>query len=91
MDPAKIAQIVAAEMDKRLELYAKRAWYRGEVTAVNGSRVDVKIEGQTTAMPNLLCINSYSPIIGDIVLIANIGTTGSNFVVMGMLDVEEES
>lgn len=87
MNPAKIAEIVAAEMDKRLELYAKRAWYRGEVSAVDGQRADVKIEGQTEAMPNLLCLSSYTPVVDDIVLIANIGTTGSNFVVMGKLDI----
>lgn len=87
MDPKLLAQMIAEEIDKRLETYAKRAWYRGVVTAATGQRCSVEIEGQDNAMPNLLAIKSYTPVIGHQVLIANIGTTGSNFIVMGRLDL----
>lgn len=88
MNPDKIAEIVGREIQKRLDLFAKRAWYRGVVTSTNGQRADVKIEGSDEAMPNLLCIDSYTPTQGDEVLIANIGTTGANFIVMGSLTIE---
>lgn len=91
MDPAAIAQLIKQEIDKRFGDLANRTFYRGEITAVEGVKADVKIEGSSAALPNVLCIASYTPAVGEKVLVLNIGTTGTNFLIIGKIDQDSNS
>lgn len=88
MNPQQIAALVKSEINKAVSNLATRSIYRAEVVAVAGNRCNVIMEHATGVHPNLLCMSGYQPMVGDQVLILNIGLSGSNFVVIGRTNVE---
>lgn len=93
MNPQQIAAIVKTEIAKAMNSVADRTFYRGIVTVIsaNGRRVNVQIEGATTATPNILCMSGYQPNVGDQVIIISIGTSGANFLCIGRTNIEGTS
>ena len=83
MNPQQVAQLVKSEINKAISGLANRSVYRAEVVAVAGSRVNVIMEHASGVHPNILCMSGYQPMVGDQVLILNIGLSGSNFICIG--------
>ena len=83
MNPQQIAALVKTEINKAVGNLANRSVYRAQVVAVAGSRVNVIMEHAAGVHPNILCMSGYQPVVGDQVLILNIGLSGSNFIVIG--------
>lgn len=88
MNPQQVAQLVKSEINKAISGLANRSVYRAEVVAVAGSRVNVIMEHAAGVHPNILCMSGYQPVVGDQVLILNIGLSGSNFIVIGRTNPE---
>lgn len=85
-DAKLMAQIIGQFIDDRNERIINRTFKRGIVSAVDGTRADVKVDGSDVATKNVLCLASYAPFIGDKVLLLSIGDTGANLVVLGVLE-----
>lgn len=84
----ELAQIINSRVSKAVEALNQNTFKRGVVSAVSADLryVDVKIEGNTTALPNIICIETYRPRLDDRVLLLSIGSTGTNYVCLGALD-----
>lgn len=88
MNPREIAAIIDSRIEKQLERVYNKQYLRGIVDSVVGQKADVFIEGSTTAHPNIACIGSYRPAVGDKVLLLSIGTSGANYVILGCIDFD---
>ncbi len=86
MNPRQIAQLVGDEITKRLLRLDTKTFQRGIVSATAGNRATVAIEGAAGTIPNILCMTGYSPKIDDKVLVLSIGSSRSNFLIVGRLD-----
>lgn len=91
MNPQQIAAIVQSEINKAVTKLATKTFHRAIVVAVSGNKCNVNMEGSTQVHPNILCMSGYQPVVGDQVLIVNIGLTGANFLCIGRTNTEGTS
>jgi hypothetical protein len=82
MDPKKIAEIINQSVKDASYEIANKTFYRAIVTAIKGTLVQVTVEGGSGDIPNVPCMYSYKPAVGDKVLMLSIGLTGTNFLVI---------
>lgn len=86
MNPKEIARIIDDRIvDQLNKLYTKQ-YQRGVVSAVAGNLASVKLEGNLTAYPAILCLSPYVPKVNDKVLVLSIGSSGANLLVIGKID-----
>lgn len=87
----------AKEIADIIEAYVKnnegnQSMRRGVISVVrSGNKADVKIEGNPVAAKSILCLGSYSPVVGEKVLVASIGGTGANLLILGGIGGETGS
>lgn len=86
MNANDIADIIEQQIAKATDRLAERTYKRGIISAVSGRKADVKIEGNTVATKGVICLGSYSPVVGHKVLVLSIGRTGANLVIMGSIN-----
>lgn len=86
MEPDKIAALINEQVIKAVSAVANKTFYRGVISAIKGRTVDVFIEGNTTAIPNIACLDGYNPAVGHKVLVLSIGLSGTNFLVVDKID-----
>lgn len=85
-DANEIAKIIKNEVNNAVKELSQKTFYRGVVDAVVDNIADIFIEGSADATPSITCIGSYNPIVGDVVMVVSIGTTGANFLCLGKID-----
>lgn len=86
IDPTELAQIIQDMVGNATTEVSDRTFKRGVVTAVDSNGyADVEVEGSATATQHLSSMASYSPTVGDKVLLLSIGTSGMNLLLLGKL------
>lgn len=88
MNPQQIARIVQNEINKGLSNVNEKTFYRGIVTAASGNKANVRLEGASNPVMNIICLEGYTPTAGDQVIVVSIGRSGSNYFVLGKTDLD---
>lgn len=85
LDPNALADIIERMVKKATDGVVNRTYKRGVIASVAGQVVSVNIEGNAVATSGVICLSHYVPAVGHKVLIASIGDTGANLVVIGRI------
>lgn len=82
----ELANLIFNQVQKSTEKVSDRTFKRGVIVEVNANGTsDVEVEGSPVATENILSLASYSPKVGDKVLLLSIGNTGTNLLILGAL------
>jgi len=90
MNASQIAELIKREIDRRFDQIDTKTYYRGVITAVSSNKASVQIEGLATPFPDILSLGNYRPKVGDRVLVLSIGKTGTNFVILGPINLTQD-
>jgi hypothetical protein len=81
----EIANIIDNLITQANDKSINKTFRRGIVESVSGVYVNVYIEGSKTPTRNIIKLNSFSPAVGQKVLVLSIGDTGSNLLCIGSM------
>lgn len=81
----------AAEMADIIQAFVGQSskgstFRRGIIQSVSGRRANVRIDGNSVATQSVLCLGSYTPVVGHKVLLVSIGDTGANLIILGSIN-----
>lgn len=85
-DAQLLAQMVSQFVRRETDKTQNRMFKRGVIDSVVGQKADVFIDGATVTTQSVLCIDSYTPQVGDKVLIISIGSSGANLIIIGSIN-----
>lgn len=85
IDANKVADSIERMIKKSNDNTVSRMYKRGVVATINGQYADVYIEGNPVSTKGILSLDSYTPKIGDKVLVLSIGDSGANQIILGGL------
>lgn len=81
-----IAQMISNKVIGETTRLMDKNFLRGEIVTISGCLADVLIEGDSIVTPGLVSLDSYNPVVGDKILLGNIGSMGINKVILGNMD-----